>query len=90
MTSRRAVDFDLRRAIRDRSFTPGRKDVAALFELLAGEPIHRAYAGITLPNEASVGLHRRFGFKEIGVYDEVGLKLGQYWSVLWLEKVMPG
>ena len=61
-----------------------------LFELLADEPIHRAYAGITLPNDASVGLHRRFGFKDVGVYDEVGYKLGQYWSVLWLEKVMQG
>ncbi len=60
-----------------------------LFELLAGEPIHRAYAGITLPNPASVALHHRFGFRGIGTYDEVGFKLGQYWSVLWLEKPMP-
>ena len=60
-----------------------------LFDVLAGEPIHRAYAGITLPNEASVALHRRFGFRDVGVYDEVGFKLGQYWSVLWLEKPMP-
>ena len=56
--------------------------------MLADEPIHRAYAGITLPNDASVALHRRFGFRDIGVYDEVGFKLGQYWSVLWLEKRM--
>ena len=68
----------------------GARMYEALFELLAGEPIHRAYAGITLPNEASVRLHRRFGFKDIGVYDEVGFKLGQYWSVHWLEKPMPG
>jgi phosphinothricin acetyltransferase len=60
-----------------------------LFELLAGEPIHRAYAGITLPNPASLALHRRFGFRDLGVYDEVGYKLGQYWSVQWLEKRMP-
>lgn len=59
-----------------------------LFELLTGEPVHRAYAGITLPNAASVALHRRFGFRDIGTYDEVGFKLGQYWSVLWLEKPM--
>ncbi len=60
-----------------------------LFEILAAEPIHRAYAGVTLPNPASVGLHHRFGFRDIGTYDEVGFKLGQYWSVQWLEKVMP-
>ena len=57
-----------------------------LFDLLANEPIHRAYAGITLPNPASVALHHRFGFTDIGTYDEVGHKFGQYWSVLWLEK----
>ena len=59
-----------------------------LFDVLAAEPIHRAYAGITLPNPASVALHRRFGFRDVGIYDEVGFKLGQYWSVLWLEKPM--
>jgi phosphinothricin acetyltransferase len=59
-----------------------------LFEILASEPIHRAYAGITLPNPASLALHHRFGFRDIGVYDEVGHKFGQYWSVQWLEKVM--
>jgi phosphinothricin acetyltransferase len=59
-----------------------------LFDVLAGEPIHRAYAGITLPNAASVALHRRFGFRDIGIYDEVGFKLGKYWSVIWLEKPM--
>jgi phosphinothricin acetyltransferase len=60
-----------------------------LFELLADEPIHRAYAGITLPNPASVALHHRFGFRDLGTYDEVGYKLGSYWSVQWLEKLMP-
>jgi phosphinothricin acetyltransferase len=60
-----------------------------LFELLDGERIHRAYAGVTLPNPASLNLHRRFGFRDIGTYDEVGFKLGQYWSVHWLAKVMP-
>jgi phosphinothricin acetyltransferase len=60
-----------------------------LFELLEDERIHRAYAGITLPNPASVALHHRFGFRDLGTYDEVGFKLGRYWGVLWLEKVMP-
>jgi phosphinothricin acetyltransferase len=60
-----------------------------LFQILAAEPIHRAYAGVTLPNAASVALHHRFGFRDIGVYDEVGHKFGHYWSVQWLEKVMP-
>ncbi len=58
----------------------------ALFESLAHEDLHRAYAGITLPNEASIALHHKFGFKDLGVYHEVGRKFGQYWDVAWLEK----
>jgi phosphinothricin acetyltransferase len=59
-----------------------------LFAILASEPIHRAYAGITLPNPGSLALHHRFGFRDIGIYDEVGHKFGQYWSVQWLQKAM--
>ena len=61
----------------------------ALFASLGKEDVHRAYAGITLPNPASLALHRRFGFQPIGVYDEVGRKFGRYWSVEWLEKKLP-
>ncbi len=60
-----------------------------LFRALAGEDLHRAYAGVTLPNDASVALHRKFGFQEVGVYREVGRKFGQYWSVAWFEKALP-
>lgn len=59
---------------------------AALFEALAGEDLHRAYAGVTLPNEASIRIHKRFGFEQIGVYEEVGRKFGAYHDVAWLEK----
>ena len=40
----------------------------ALFESLAAEDVHRAYAGITLPNLASITLHRKFGVEPIGIY----------------------
>jgi len=60
----------------------------ALFAALAGEDVHRAYAGITKPNEASEALHRRFDFHPIGTFDEVGRKLGRYWSVGWWEKCL--
>ncbi|MCQ9135754.1 MULTISPECIES: GNAT family N-acetyltransferase [Streptomyces] len=58
----------------------------ALFEALAGEDVHRAYAGIAQPNEASVRLHERFGFRPVGTYREVGRKFGRYWDVAWYEK----
>ena len=43
-------------------------------------------AGITLPNPASLALHRRFGFREVGVFTENGRKLGRYRDVAWLER----
>ncbi|MFI6639371.1 GNAT family N-acetyltransferase [Streptomyces sp. NPDC050504] len=58
----------------------------ALFEALADEDVHRAYAGITVPNEASVRLHERFGFAHTGTHGEVGRKFGAYWDVAWYEK----
>ncbi|WP_328386259.1 GNAT family N-acetyltransferase [Streptomyces sp. NBC_00400] len=58
----------------------------SLFEALAGEDVHRAYAGITQPNEASTRLHTRFGFRHIGTYTEVGRKFGRYWDVAWYQK----
>jgi len=58
----------------------------ALFEALATEDLHRAYAGIVPPNEASVRLHERFGFRHVGTYQEVGRKFGRYWDVAWYEK----
>ncbi|NNN35422.1 N-acetyltransferase [Streptomyces sp. S3(2020)] len=58
----------------------------ALFESLAAEDVHRAYAGIAQPNEASRRLHERFGFRHVGTYREVGRKFGRYWDVAWYEK----
>ncbi|MFD7865882.1 GNAT family N-acetyltransferase [Streptomyces sp. NPDC057682] len=69
----------------------GRLLYTALFEALAGQDLHRAYAGIALPNAASVGLHERFGFRHVGTYEEVGRKFGRYWDVAWYEKrLRPG
>ncbi|MGB7250743.1 MAG: N-acetyltransferase family protein [Phormidesmis sp.] len=58
----------------------------ALFAALAKEDVHRAYAGITLPNDASIAIHRKFGFEQMGVFREVGRKFGRYWDVAWFEK----
>jgi phosphinothricin acetyltransferase len=58
----------------------------ALFEALSGEDLHRAYAGIAQPNEASARLHERFDFRYVGTYREVGRKFGRYWDVAWYEK----
>ena len=67
----------------------GRALYEALFDALKDEDVHRAYAGTTLPNDASVQLHRTCGFTEIGVYHEVGRKFDRYWDVLWFERPLP-
>lgn len=64
----------------------GRALYERLFSELAAEDVHRAYAGIALPNDASISFHQRFGFKEIGTYHEVGRKFGRYHDVMWFEK----
>jgi phosphinothricin acetyltransferase len=58
----------------------------ALFEALDNEDVHRAYAGIALPNPASIALHERFGFRKVAHFTEVGRKFGKWWDVAWYEK----
>jgi phosphinothricin acetyltransferase len=58
----------------------------ALFAELATEDAHRAFAGVALPNDASLALHRRFGFTEIGTFRDVGRKFDKWWDVTWLER----
>ncbi|HEX6489625.1 MAG TPA: GNAT family N-acetyltransferase [Candidatus Dormibacteraeota bacterium] len=67
----------------------GQELYAALFAELAGEDVRRAVAGIVPPNDASIRLHRQFGFREVGRFTEVGRKFGRYWDVLWFEKTLP-
>jgi len=57
----------------------------ALLACLADEPVHVALAGIILPNDASVALHRKFGFTEVGTFHEYAVKNGHYLSSLWME-----
>jgi len=61
----------------------------ALFEALREEDLHRALAGIALPNPASVALHHRFGFARVGQFTEQGRKFGRYWDVAWFERALP-
>ena len=54
--------------------------------LEAEESVHRAYGGITVPNQASIALHERVGFKQVASFSEVGFKFGRYWDVVWFER----
>lgn len=56
----------------------------ALFERLARRGYESAYAGITLPNEASCAFHRSLGFEPIGIFPRVGRKFDRWHDVAWL------
>lgn len=58
----------------------------ALFSVVSNTQLHRLYAILALPNDASIRLHEKFGFVVIGQMDEVGFKYGQFYSTMILEK----
>jgi L-amino acid N-acyltransferase YncA len=66
----------------------GRTLYARLFQILIELGYRNAYAGVTLPNPASVGLHTSFGFTPVGVYEQVGFKYGKWHDVGWYQKLL--
>ncbi|MEI7058437.1 arsinothricin resistance N-acetyltransferase ArsN1 family B [Nocardioides sp. CCNWLW239] len=63
----------------------GRALYAALFPILKERGYHRALAGIAIPNEASIGIHRSFGFTEVGTYRRIGKKFDAWHDVTWMQ-----
>jgi phosphinothricin acetyltransferase len=61
----------------------GRGLYRSLFAILAAQGFFNAFAGIALPNAASVALHEAVGFEPLGVYRRVGFKLGAWHDVGW-------
>jgi L-amino acid N-acyltransferase YncA len=64
----------------------GRLLYEALFERLAERGFRTLVAGMTLPNDASEGLHRAMGFEPIGIFRRVGWKHGQWRDVAWAQR----
>lgn len=64
----------------------GRALYEALFARLAARGYRAALAGVALPNEASLGLHRALGFEPAGTYRRVGFKDGAWHDVAWLQR----
>ncbi len=64
----------------------GRALYETLFDRLQDNGFRRAFAGMTLPNDASAGLHRALGFEPAGVYRRVGWKHGAWRDVAWVQK----
>jgi L-amino acid N-acyltransferase YncA len=64
----------------------GRALYEALFTRLVERGFRTAVAGMTLPNDASVGLHRALGFEPIGTYRRIGWKHGAWRDVAWAQR----
>jgi phosphinothricin acetyltransferase len=62
----------------------------SLFAVLTAQGYANAFAGITLPSPASVGLHERVGFTPVGVYRRAGYKLGAWHDVGWWQRPLDG
>jgi phosphinothricin acetyltransferase len=78
-----SVDVSVYVAATARRAGVGRRLYTSLLELLRLQGFVNAFAGVALPNEASVGLHEALGFQPIGVYRNVGFKLGRWIDVGW-------
>jgi phosphinothricin acetyltransferase len=55
----------------------------ALLRALTDRGFCNAYAGIALPNEASIALHRSVGFQPVGVFERAGWKFNRWHDVSW-------
>lgn len=66
----------------------GRSLYESLFGRLKERQYHAAFAGIALPNESSIGLHQSVGFATVGIYREVGWKLGAWRDVQWMQRLL--
>ena len=68
----------------------GRVLYDALLPRLIDRGFRIAVAGMTLPNDASVGLHAAMGFEPVGTFRRIGFKLGAWHDVAWTQRVLVG
>ncbi|MPZ62691.1 MAG: GNAT family N-acetyltransferase [Propionibacteriales bacterium] len=66
----------------------GRVLYDALFARLAARGFRTVVAGMTLPNDASVGLHKAMGFEPVGTYRRIGWKHGAWRDVAWAQRAI--
>jgi phosphinothricin acetyltransferase len=66
----------------------GRALYESLLPRLGARGFRVAVAGMTLPNDASIGLHRALGFEPVGTYRRIGYKLGHWHDVAWAQRLI--
>jgi phosphinothricin acetyltransferase len=68
----------------------GRALYEALLLRLAERGFRIAVAGMTLPNDASLGLHRALAFEPVGTFAHIGFKHGRWHDVTWMQRIIDG
>jgi len=66
----------------------GRALYEELFDVLQARGFRTLVAGITLPNDASTGLHRSLGFSDVGTFTHIGFKLDRWWDVHRMQRTL--
>lgn len=61
----------------------GRALYDALLDILRRQGFANAFAGVTLPNPASVALHEAIGMRRVATYERVGYKNGAWHDTAW-------
>lgn len=69
----------------------GTQLLGAMVQRLTDEGFHRAIAIVALPNDGSIAVHHKLGYRTVGVLTDVGTKLGERWDTEILERALtPG
>lgn len=68
----------------------GRALLEALVATATAHGFHTVIARIVGHHEASIGLHRRVGFDEVGTEREVGRKMGRWLDVVVMQRLLTG
>lgn len=62
--------------------------IPPLLDLARTKGLHTMVAGIDATNEASLRLHRKFGFEPVGLFKEVGWKFGRWLDLAFLQRML--
>ncbi len=66
----------------------GKKLYAALEEILAAQHIINVNACIAYPNPESIAFHEKYGYKTVAHFTKCGYKLGKWYDMIWMEKML--
>ncbi|WP_207510266.1 GNAT family N-acetyltransferase [Longitalea luteola] len=66
----------------------GKKLIEPLIQAASALDLHTIIAGIDAANEASIQLHRSFGFEEVATFKQVGYKFGRWLDLTFMQLLL--